>query len=163
MTLTAETLEKRLNNLANLASDKWTTAEWTKRVKKLLAELGEDMSYKVAVNGEGCTWGNGEWMCDVVWADLNEDELIRAIPLVAECEWGNKQDIWDDFQKLLIIHAGVRVMIFEPRSRDEAEELKQQIQCFDSSQEGDRYLFASYVHRESPPFSVEEYVLRRNS
>ena len=36
-------------------------------------------------------------MCDVVCADLAQDELIRAIPLVAECEWGTKEDVWDDF------------------------------------------------------------------
>ena len=129
------------------------------------------MGYRVAVKGEGCDWGNGEWMYDVVWADLIEDEsldeLLRSIPLVAECEWGNKQQVWDDFQKLLISCAEVRVLIFQCSSRDHAsslvEELKRQIQCFDSRQEGERYLFASYVEEENPPFSVEEYVFRGTS
>jgi hypothetical protein len=113
-------------------------------------------------------------MCDVVWWDSGKDGLLRSIPLAAECEWGRnkkdewKQDVWDDFQKLLIIRAAVRVMIFCADSRDRAsslvEELKQQIQCFDSSQEGDnKYLFASRVDEENPPFSVNEYVFRRTS
>ena len=33
-------------------------------------------------------------------------------PLVAECEWGNKGGIEDDFEKLLLARAGVRMMIF---------------------------------------------------
>lgn len=164
MKLTAKTLERGLNDLAEEASRSgWSDTEWTRRVKQLLTELGKDKSYEVAVTGEGCTWGakggkGSEWMCDVVWADLNEDELIRSIPLAAECEWGTKQDVWDDFQKLLIIRAAVRVMIFHNASSRLVEEFKQQIKCFVSSQEGDKYLFASYVHSKSPPFSVEEYV-----
>ena len=58
-------------------------------------------------------------------------------------------------------------MIFSADSRSEAsrlvEDLKQQIQRFDLSENDARYLFASYVQEEEPPFSVEEYVLRRNS
>ena len=166
MTLTAETLEKRLNNLAEEASRRggqFDKTERTRRVEQLLTKLGKDMGYRVAVKGEGCDWGKSEWMNDVVWADLNEDELIRSIPLAAECEWGTKQDVWDDFQKLLVGRAKVRVMIFSANSWDKAsslvEELNRQIERFVSSQKGDRYLFASYVDGEKPPFSVEEYVV----
>ena len=106
-------------------------------------------------------------MCDVVWWDSGKDGLLRSIPLVAESEWGNRPDVWDDFQKLLIIRAAVRVMIFSADSSPEAsslvEELKQQIQYFVSSQERARYLFASRVDEENPPFSVEEYVFKRTS
>lgn len=101
-------------------------------------------------------------MCDIVYADLNQEGWIRAIPLVMECEWGEEGDVWDDFQKLLIIRAGIRVMIFAANSRDEVLRLVSKfcewIENFRLSQGGDRYLSASYVHAESPPFSVEEYV-----
>ena len=101
-------------------------------------------------------------MCDVVWWDSNKGELLRSIPLAAECEWGNKQNVWDDFQKLLVIRADIRVLIFKCNSRDKAsilvEKLNRQIKVFKSSQKGDRYLFASYVEKEKPPFSVKEYV-----
>ena len=174
MTLTAEKLERRLNDLAEEASrsgGRFGKKKRTRRVEQLLTKLGRDMGYKVAVKGEGCNWGNGEWMYDVVWADLIEDEslgeLLRSIPLAAECEWGNTQEVWDDFQKLLIGRAEVRVMIFCADSPDKAsslvKKLKKQIQCFDSSQEGDRYLFASHVDGENPPFSVKKYVFKRTS
>lgn len=160
MTLTAKTLEQGLNEI-----EASSTPESTMKVKQMLTRLGNEKGYKVAVNGEGCTWGESEWMNDVVWAVLNEDGSIRTIPLVAECEWPKKeQDVWDDFQKLLIIRAKVRVMIFSDNADSNlVRDLKQQIECFKSSQEGDTYLFASYVHTESSPFSVEKYVFRENS
>ena len=174
MTLTAEKLERRLNDLAEEASrngGRFGKKKRTRRVEQLLVELAaddnSDDNYKTCASEVPvATWG--EWMCDVVWWDSGKDGLLRSIPLVAESEWGNRPDVWDDFQKLLIIRAAVRVMIFCADSRDRAsslvEELKQQIQCFDSRQEGDsRYLFASHVDGESPPFSVKEYVFRRTS
>ena len=167
MTLTAKTLNQRLNTLAEKARRSrrgwWSDTEWTRRVKQLLVELADN--YKTCASISDATWG--EWMCDVIWWDSGKDKLLRRIPLAAECEWGKEQDVWDDFQKLLITRAAVRVMIFSDNSRPEAsklvEELKRQIQYFRSSQKGDRYLFASYVEEENPPFSVEEYVFRKNS
>ena len=32
--------------------------------------------------------------------------------LVAECEWGNLGDIYDDFEKLLLARSGVRLMVY---------------------------------------------------
>ena len=167
MTLTAKTLNQRLNTLAEKARRSrrgwWSDTEWTRRVKQLLVELADN--YQTCASISDATWG--EWMCDVIWWDSDKDELLCSIPLAAECEWGKEQDVWDDFQKLLITRAAVRVMIFSANSRDKAlslvEELKKQIACFDSSQERDTYLFASYVHTENPPFSVEKYVWRKNS
>ena len=66
-----------------------------------------------------------------------------------------------------MICADVRVMIFKADSRNKAsslaEDLKQQIECFKSRQDGDKYLFASYVKKENLPFSVEEYIVRKTS
>ena len=133
-------------------------------VKQLLVCLGKKRDYTPYASQ--VREGEGEWMCDVVWWDTyrDPDQLLRSIPLAAECEWGNEEAIWHDFQKLLIIRASVRVLIFCAKSRCEAlklqEELECQIRCFESSQEGDRYLFASYVDSEESPFTVEEYVFR---
>ena len=171
MILTVETLERGLNDLAEEArcsGSRFDKPERTKRVERLLTKLGKERGYRVAVKGEGCNWGKSEWMYDVVWANLSKDsELLRSIPLVMECEWGNTQEVWDDFQKLLISCAAVRVLIFRADSRNKAsslaKDLKQQIECFESRQDGDKYLFASYVEKENFPFSVEEYVFRKKS
>ena len=169
MTLSAETLEKGLNALAVEARRNrrgWSDTRWTKRVKQLLVQLAGNKYETYASGVPEAT--DGEWMCDVVWWDTGKDELLHRIPLAAECEWAKKeQDVWDDFQKLLIIRAERRVMIFDAKSCNDAsslvEKLKKQIKCFKSSQEGDTYLFASYVEKVNPPFSVKEYVFRKNS
>ena len=44
--------------------------------------------------------------------------LIRVVPLVAEVEWGNEGDVWDDFQKLLAARAEERVMIFDEKGQE---------------------------------------------
>lgn len=66
MTLSAKTLEKRLNNLAEKARRSrngwWSDTEWTRRVKQLLVELADN--YKTCASISDATWG--EWMCDVV-------------------------------------------------------------------------------------------------
>ena len=169
MTLTAETLKRGLNDLAVEARRNrrgWSDTRWTKRVKQLLVQLAGNKYETYASGVPEAT--DGEWMCDVVWWHSGKDELLHRIPLVAECEWPKKeQDVWDDFQKLLISCAEVRVLIFQCSFRDHAsslvEELKRQIQCFDSRQEGEKYLFASYVEEERPPFSVKKYVFKRTS
>ena len=72
------------------------------------------------------------------------DELVDA-PLVAECEWGNKGDIEDDFEKLLLARAGVRLMIFdEPISKGMAERLAEKVRKFNGSRAEDAWLLASW-------------------
>ena len=167
MTLTAEVLERCLNNSAKKSKGTVNQSGRQTRtimVKQLLVDLGIKKEYSTYASQ--VLPKDSEWMCDVVWWDSyrDGDQLLRSIPLAAECEWGNEEAIWHDFQKLLIIRASVRVMIFRAKSRCEAsklqKKLERQIRCFVSSQEGDRYLFASYVDSEESPFAVKEYVFR---
>ena len=54
MTLTAETLEERLNDLAEEASrsgGQFDKTERTRKVEQLLTKLGKDRGYRVAVKG----------------------------------------------------------------------------------------------------------------
>ena len=55
-----------------------------------------------------------EWLYDVTWLKYEHEgeRLLIEAPSVAECEWGNKGDIDDDFEKLLLARAGIRLMIF---------------------------------------------------
>ena len=57
----------------------------------------------------------GEWLYDFTCLEYKHNDdggWLKGIPVVAECEWGNKDCIGDDFQKLLLARADVRVMIF---------------------------------------------------
>ncbi len=59
-----------------------------------------------------------EWLYDVYWVKYDQDGWIRSMPLAAESEWGGRDQADYDFQKLLIVKATVRVMIYEGRTRD---------------------------------------------
>lgn len=56
--------------------------------------------------------------------------------MVAECEWGNWKKIKEDFEKLLVARASVRVMVYDPTGHpgnipeNHTEELKQVIEAF---------------------------------
>lgn len=90
-------------------------SEWTKVIKTELCKIGRRFGCKVYASGVPRNKrDDGEWLYDVTWLQYETSgrgELIDA-PLVAECEWGDEQDIEDDFEKLLLARARVRVMIF---------------------------------------------------
>ena len=70
--------------------------------------LGSGLGFSVcASNVDSADWG--EWLYDVSW--LHGKRWLRSVPMVAECEWGNFGDIEDDFQKLLVPRASLRVMV----------------------------------------------------
>ena len=80
------------------------------------------------------------------------------MPLVAEIEWGNSGDVWDDFQKLLVARADVRVMIFDEHHDLAVEDLIDQINFFNGTMAGDHYLLASY-NLANQYFNVVEHVV----
>ena len=116
---------------------------------------------------------HGEWLYDVTWLEyergLGKRGLYLAVQarvaaaerkrcllidshLVAECEWGDIEDIVDDFEKLLLARAHVRLMIFEglseripePRSKRVAEQLAGRIREFKGSCVEDAWLLAAW-------------------
>ena len=76
----------------------------------------------------------GEWLYDVTWLKYERQRdglewpataLIEA-PLVAECEWGrgkNLEYIVEDFEKLLLARADVRLMIFDGNHKPGSKEI----------------------------------------
>ena len=84
---------------------------------------------------------NGEWLYDLTCLIYDGDGYLNHIPLVAECEWGNQDQVYDDFQKLLLARADVRVMVFDSRQwepdEDKFAELENYIRKCAHTQLGD--------------------------
>ena len=126
------------------------TEKWTKVIKTELCKIGRDR-FKCQVYAQDVPRikkNGGEWLYDVTWLryEINGGELIEA-PLVAECEWGDKPHIEDDFEKLLLARAGVRVMIVDAGtnrhySREIAELLAGKIKKFKDFRAKDAWLLA---------------------
>ncbi len=152
----SSTLDAMLNEIARQAvlaenrGERWSTREWTRRVINALIQLGTGRGYTPYPNPQLC---EGEWLYDVIWVRMNEQNRVISVPLVAEIEWGNPGDVWDDFQKLLVARAGVRVMIFNGYTGLLAE-LQEHVRQYANG--GDRYLLAQYLTK-GPQFEVVEY------
>lgn len=150
MSLSRNTLETTLNEItqqaqqARAAGNEWNNPRWTRQVKNALIRLGIAHQY---IPYPHC--GRSEFLYDVTWlrtTDGTADGRITQVPLVAEIEWGDKGDVWYDFQKLLVARAGVRVMIFDDREGQLLAELRDHIRHY--AHGGDRYLLARYIDRE---------------
>jgi len=107
-------IQNILDNIALDAEGKsWGDREWTKQIKSRLAGLGRKYKYWVyasqAENIDG-----GEWLFDLTWLNYSGNNLIN-VELALESEW-NTNSINDDFQKLLLARAELRVMIFQSKN-----------------------------------------------
>ena len=94
-------------------------------------------------------------------------------PLVAECEWGNKGGIEDDFEKLLLARTCVRLMIFEgiskripkPRSEEVADRLAGMVRRFNGSRAEDAWMLAVWERNddEEKGWSFSYFTIERNT
>ncbi len=110
----------------------------------------EDMQ-NLAQENDGSI-GN-EWLYDFTCLKYNLDDWLKKIVLVAECEWGNWNEIMADFEKLLLARAYVRVMIFDGQQSSPPETVqtfRRYIKKCKHTRVGDTYLFAALLHDGEP-------------
>ncbi len=121
-------------------------------VKKALCESCKaiDSNYYVYTSGlRQPSADGGEWLFDVTCLSYYYDDFLKHVPLVAESEWGTENDIYDDFQKLLLARADVRVIIFDgarsPGYRRIFSILAKYIARHEGSRDGDTYLLVAWT------------------
>ena len=128
--------------------------EWTRCVLTNIGRVGQQKGYFVYadVRKDGRpVLNDGEWLFDLCWLNYSDDQnqkwLIRA-PLVLECEWGSTKNITDDFQKLLLARADLRVMVFSGRTNSltlkTAELLKTFTKKYTATSSDDHYLLCGW-------------------
>lgn len=125
-------------------------------VKTKLCEIGRDkFGFHVCAKSVEKTDG-GEWLFDVTWLkyDCEKsdcDKSLVYVPLAAECEWGARKHIYDDFQKLLLARASVVLMIFEARkcsSKEMADWLAEKVGKFRGSGDENAWLLAAWERND---------------
>ena len=117
---------------------------------------------------------HGEWLYDVIWLKYHEkldDHPICCVPLVAECEWATYAHIKEDFQKLLLARASVRLMIYrDPTLHDyvwqgaewTAKRLASHVNRFNHSCTEDAWLLAACRKTKDNSGSAFTYFTIRN-
>ena len=107
-----------------------------------------------------------EWLYDFSWCNYEDGRLdnqnhlnnrwnnkLNSLLMVAECEWGDKWDVIDDFEKLLIAGKGtlIRVMIYAANNvpANFEENLCSRVNAFEGTQKGDTYLLVVWKNEEN--------------
>ena len=127
--------------------------DWTHGVKSAIcgACLQYNPHLKVYAAGVGEDFAHGgEWLYDVSAQQYDDDGyLIRSV-LAAECEWGVENEIYHDFQKLLIARADLRVMVFDgarsPGYREIFQTLTRYVCRCSHTEAGDAWLLAAWTN-----------------
>ena len=131
------------------------TSQWTSSVLTALCSAGRQLGYSVWASSnfvDKQDKDGGEWLYDVTWCEY-ENNFLKSVPVVAECEWGALGYIKDDFEKLILARAAVRVLVFEGKyCKNGAEALANKfcdwVGAFEGSQKGDTYLLVGYEEDE---------------
>ena len=126
--------------------------QWTRDVKTTLGAAGRARGYWVCAGGlprDSAAADSGEWLYDLCWLRYQSDgdkPLVDA-DLVVESEWTGGEYLDEDFQKLLLARATVRLMIFDGRNPVGADQtasrLARQVAVFRSTRDDDTWLFAA--------------------
>lgn len=95
---------------------------WTTEIMRAVGALTSTLCHDGVCAYKGSpstpTYAGGELMYDLTWfvpapPGPHEVSRVRGVPLVLESEWHGWHNVWDDFDKLLLARAGLRVFIFE--------------------------------------------------
>ena len=135
---------------------------WTKEILTTLCKLGKKLNYKPWASGRAPNrvpdeYGNGcEKLYDASWWKLDAFDRLISVPMVAESEWGKLEKIEEDFQKLLLTRAEVRVMVYYAKGLQRAKRAWNQIYrdrlcelvgAFNGKQR-DTYLLVAFLNDE---------------
>jgi len=101
--------------------------EWTSEIKKQFTKLARSERPEVTIATAESAIKNkdaGEWLYDLVWIKFDKNNhFMLSIELALESEWGNIDEIYEDFQKLLQSKSKIKIMIFQTASSDKCKSL----------------------------------------
>ena len=119
-----ERIEVELNRFRDLVPDDgFGKPEWTAGVKNALRVVGHHFSYNVNATIEKSLLPQelretyrepeyGGWLYDLSIQEVTDDGSWRNV-VIAECEWGGWKAIEEDFEKLVVGRAQLRVMVYD--------------------------------------------------
>lgn len=84
----------------------------------------------------------GEFLYDISMCDVAQNGRW-CMAAVAESEWKGREYIKEDFEKLLVARAGLRVMVYK-EDHIEADTLRQWVDLHEGTHAGDTYLLVAY-------------------
>ncbi len=135
-----------------------SNGESTKLIKDAIIDIGEEYKYLTCPSSCGT---NTQFLYDLIWysENTNADKTLHSIPLILESEWSFKYaDIKYDFEKLLIVKAKIKIMVFQTNISitEITEKLVEGIKTYEYYSSDEIYIFAAFDNTKKC-FVVEEY------
>ncbi len=117
-----------------------SSPDWTRVIKKVLREYGQEKGLSVYPSPAQLGRQFKAWLLDVIWYN----ETTGTISLALESEWGGKDDVLDDFGKLLCIKAPLKVMVYFADQGSVISSLQESLGVFDHHVAGEQYLVVEF-------------------
>ena len=139
------------------------TSIWTAAALGAVTKAGNRLNFYTCAAAKQASY-NSEWLFDACWLEY-EGDLFRRVVLVAECEWwaANPAEYEDDFAKLVVAKADLRLFICEVQNQEKADELVKWLRQYASGFNatwGDEYLISCWVI-DDQKFVHESLVAKR--
>jgi len=116
-----ERIKERIISAGEISKGNWRRRKWTADLNNCFIDYWIKKNYSVYCKTKGAT--GKEWLYDITICKQTEDSIDETY-LVAESEWNlNEEDIWYDFQKLLLSNSNYKVMIFQQKTIEEQEKM----------------------------------------
>ena len=129
--------------LSKELSDKY----WTLDIKDKLGQIGQNRGYTVCTAGHPDKYLR-EWLYDMIWYSPDASGHIIELNLIYESEWSmSLDDIWYDFEKLLVAKCYQKLMFFQGTEKNiniYFEDMIKAIDGFKPSLSGERYFLIAY-------------------
>lgn len=146
----AESVSNFLKNLPTELPRGRSDSEWTKRIKCGIGRIGLDGGLLAVASGFP-TPADREWLFDLIWFQNSESHHLKGLVLALESEWNrHPDDILYDFEKLLVAHAPLKVMIFQDNGQNLPElwqMFEKSLQTYAQHDADETYVFAAFQER----------------
>ncbi len=120
---------------------------WTKAVKLALDAMARDRGFTAHYSNR--EEENSEFLLDLVW--WKQDKKSCGAVLGMECEWGNADQVLEDFDKLLQFKSPLKLMIFTAdtarKRRGIHAKLLERLRSFAQHVRGECYVFTEFTKR----------------
>lgn len=126
-------------------------SNWTIIVKDILRRMGKERGHLVYPDSDPDLKA-AQFLLDLIWWKNSED---NDIVLAVESELGKRNEVCDDFGKLLVVKAPLKLMIFLKQPKDAVNMIEQSyMQKYSQHVEGEQYLLIEFdtTKREARPF-----------
>ena len=160
-------IENALNEAAvkALAENK-ECRDWTRDVLGALTAEGKRHGFRTCATNYAGGSDFKEWVFDACWLQYDDDEkgAFRKVVLAAESEWVKKppHKYEDNFPKLVVVRADLRLLVCEAQNKTKAAELIKWLEWYASgfnAAKCDEYMISCWIEDDNK-FMHEYFVAR---